>query len=380
MVVITDDEDRENEGDLIIAASKINPAAVNFMAVHGRGLICVPITEERAEQLSLASMVAENRETFRTNYTVSVDAAKGVTTGISAADRAKTIKVLSKKSSHPRDLVQPGHLFPLVARRGGVLRRAGHTEASVDLARLAGLDPSAVICEILNEDGTMARLPELLRFREKHGLKMASIQSLIEYRRTKEKLIEHTHQQKIETDFGPFEMHVYCSVIDDMHHIALVKGKIPRNKEVLVRVHQTSILRDIFLSRSGAKASELHQAMELISQEKSGVILCMRPEHPLLGLPKAKEPQVRRSKPDASDTQAKASSMDLREYGIGAQILYDMGVRQMQLLTNHPRRVVGLEGYGLKVLGQRALKKKVVKKSVKRAVRKAAVKKKVSKR
>src|SRR3979490_2742819 len=237
IVIVTDDADRENEGDLVMAAEKATPKAINFMAMHGRGLICVPISNDRAEQLGLQRMVAQNREMYSTDFTVSVDAARGVTTGISAHDRAKTIQTIANPKSSPEDLVQPGHVFPLRAKDGGVLRRAGHTEAAVDLARMADLQPAGLLCEILHDDGTMARLPELMEFRKKHGLRICTIQSLIAYRRKREKLIELEQVIKLPTDYGDFDLHMYRSVLDGMHHLALVKGKIDKNKPTLVRVH-----------------------------------------------------------------------------------------------------------------------------------------------
>ncbi|MFQ3671661.1 MAG: 3,4-dihydroxy-2-butanone-4-phosphate synthase, partial [Verrucomicrobiia bacterium] len=249
LVILTDDADRENEGDLILAAEKVTARAVNFMATHGRGLICVPITRERARQLGLQRMVLDNRESFKTDFTVSVDAAAGVTTGISAKDRAATIRILSRGDSRPEDLVQPGHVFPLQAKDGGVLQRAGHTEAAVDLARLAGLDASAVICEILKADGSMARLPDLMKFKREHGLKMGTIRDLIEYRRRKEKLVVREQEIDLPTDFGVFRLHLYRSALDGSHHLALVKGQIPEDRPVLVRVHSECLTGDVFGSR-----------------------------------------------------------------------------------------------------------------------------------
>src|SRR5689334_3847527 len=245
MVIVTDDADRENEGDLVMAAEKATPETVNFMATHGRGLICVPISNERAEQLGLQRMVVQNREMYRTDFTVSVDAAKGVTTGTSAHDRAATIQTVANPKSVPEDLVQPGHIFPLRAKDGGVLRRAGHTEAAVDLARMAGLQPAAVLCEILHDDGTMARLPELIEFRKKHGLRIGTIQELIAYRRVREKLVELEQVVKMPTDYGDFDLHLYRSILDGQHHLALVKGKIDKNKPTLVRVHSQCLTGDV---------------------------------------------------------------------------------------------------------------------------------------
>ncbi|MGC3990277.1 MAG: 3,4-dihydroxy-2-butanone-4-phosphate synthase [Chthoniobacteraceae bacterium] len=286
MVVVTDDADRENEGDLLMAAEKITPEAVNFMAKFGRGLICAPITEQRAGLLGLPRMVAQNRESQRTAFTVSVDATKGITTGISAADRARTIALLADPKTVADDLVQPGHVFPLQAKSGGVLRRAGHTEAAVDLARLAGLEPAGVICEILHDDGTMARVPDLKKFCRRHKLKMCTIRDLIEFRRTREKLVEREQIIKMPTDYGDFDLHMYRSVIDDEHHLALVKGKISKTSTVLVRVHSECLTGDVF----GSRALRLRQPAPLPRSRKSqagenGVLLYMRQEGRGIGLP-----------------------------------------------------------------------------------------------
>src|SRR5213595_1625067 len=260
IVIVTDDADRENEGDLVMAAEKVTPDAVNFMAKHGRGLICAPISNERAEQLGLQRMVAQNREMYRTDFTVSVDAARGVTTGISAHDRAATFQVIADPKSAPEDLVQPGHVFPLRAKDGGVLRRAGHTEAAVDLARMADLQPAGVLCEILHDDGTMARLPELMDFRKKHGLRICTIQSLIAHRRVKEKLVEAEQIVKLPTDYGDFDLHLYRSKLDGQHHLALVKGKIDKTRPTLVRVHSECLTGDVFGSRRCDCGNQLHAA------------------------------------------------------------------------------------------------------------------------
>src|SRR4051794_12131498 len=265
LVIVTDDADRENEGDLVMAAEKVTPASVNFMAMHGRGLICVPVSNERAEQLGLQRMVAQNREMYRTDFTVSVDAAHGVTTGISAHDRAATIQTIANPASTPDDLVQPGHIFPLRAKDGGVLRRAGHTEAAVDLARLAGLQPAGVLCEILHDDGTMARLPELMQFKKKHELRICTIQSLIAHRRLRERLIEREQVVKLPTDYGDFDLHMYRSTIDNAHHLALVKGKISKTKPILVRVHSECLTGDVFGSRRCDCGNLLHAALRQIS-------------------------------------------------------------------------------------------------------------------
>ena len=352
MVVVTDDEDRENEGDLVMAAEKITPEAVNFMATHGRGLICAPITEERAEQLGLQRMVLENRESYRTDFTVSVDATRGVTTGISAHDRAATIQILVDPKAKPADLVQPGHVFPLRAKAGGVLRRAGHTEASVDLARMAGLQPAGVLCEILNGDGTMARLPELLKFRKKHRLKLCSIRDLIAFRRSSEKLVEREQVINLPTDFGDFVLHMYRSVVDGGHHLALVKGEISPRKATLVRVHSECLTGDVFGSLRCDCGNQLQSAMQQIEAAGNGVLLYMRQEGRGIGLPaKIHAYKLKEEGLDTVEANVKLGfAPELRDYGLGAQILFDLGIRKMRFLTNNPKKVIGLEGYGLKIV------------------------------
>src|SRR3954468_4726421 len=354
MVIVTDDADRENEGDLVMAAEKATPAAVNFMSKFGRGLICVPISNERAEQLGLQGMVAQNREMYRTDFTVSVDAARGVTTGISAHDRAATIQTIANPNSTPDDLVQPGHIFPLRAKDGGVLRRAGHTEAAVDLARLAGLQPAGVLCEILHDDGTMARLPELMEFRSKHGLGICTIQSLIAYRRQREKLVELEQVVKLPTDYGDFDLHLYRSTLDGMHHLALVMGKISKDRATLVRVHSECLTGDVFGSRRCDCGNQLHAALRQIAEEGHGVLIYMRQEGRGIGLAaKIHAYKLQEEGLDTVEANARLGfPSDLRDYGLGAQILFDLGVRKFRFLTNNPKKVVGLEGYGLEMTEQ----------------------------
>ena len=354
MVVVTDDADRENEGDLVMAAAKITSHAVNFMAKHARGLICTPVTEERAQQLGLQRMVAHNRELFKTDFTVSVDASAGIATGISAKDRAATIGILASSKSQPQDLVQPGHVFPLQAKQGGVLRRAGHTEAAVDLVRLAGLDPSGVICEIMKDDGSMARLPDLIKFKRKHGLLLCSIQDLIAYRRKSEKLVVREESIVMPTDYGDFDLHLYRSLVDGMHHIALVMGKVSPQKPTLVRVHSECLTGDVFGSRRCDCGSQLHQAMLKIQAAGAGVLVYMRQEGRGIGLgPKIQAYKLQEQGLDTVEANEKLGfPMDLREYGLGAQILADLGVHKIRLLTNNPRKVVGLEGYDLEIVEQ----------------------------
>ena len=360
MVIMTDDAGRENEGDLVLAARSVTPALINFMAKEGRGLICAPVSKARAEKLGLSRMVARNEEKFGTDFTVSVDAAKGITTGISAHDRAATLRALGRPSPRADDLVQPGHIFPVRAKDGGVLVRAGHTEAAVDLAKLAGQGDAAVICEILNPDGSMARWEDLLEFKKKHGLKLGTIQELIEYRRRKEKLVVREQTVKLPTDYGPFDLHLYRNVTDGSHHLALVKGKVKGGHPVLVRVHSECLTGDVFASRRCDCGNQLHDALRRIGQEKKGVLVYMRQEGRGIGLPaKIKAYRLQERGLDTVEANRKLGyPADLREYGIGAQILADLGVRRMRLLTNNPKKVVGLGGYGLELVDQVPIRSK----------------------
>ncbi|MDR6771145.1 3,4-dihydroxy-2-butanone-4-phosphate synthase [Azospirillum sp. BE72] len=346
MFILVDDEDRENEGDLVIPASCATPEAVNFMAKHGRGLICLTMDRPNIERLRLPLMAQQNASRHQTAFTVSIEAREGVTTGISAADRARTIAVAIDPASGPHDLATPGHIFPLLARDGGVLVRAGHTEASVDIARLSGHSSSAVICEIMNDDGSMARLPDLVQFAQFHGLKVGTIADLIAYRRRTETIVEQVLAGTLDSRFGGrFQSYVYINKIQYAEHIALVRGDISGDEPVLVRMHAQSVLDDVLGDRNSGRDADLHASMELIAKEGRGVVVLLR------------EPN-----PNGLSTVLKArlegqsgSAPELRDYGIGAQILLDLGVRKMVLLSNRKKPIIGLEGYGLTVVGHRAI-------------------------
>jgi 3,4-dihydroxy 2-butanone 4-phosphate synthase/GTP cyclohydrolase II len=346
MFILVDEEDRENEGDLVIPAEKAGPDEVNFMAKYGRGLICLSLTADRVSGLELPLMNRDNQSRFQTAFTVSIEAAEGVTTGISAADRATTIAAAIDEEKGPADIRTPGHVFPLVARDGGVLVRAGHTEAAVDVARLAGLNPSGVICEIMNDDGTMARLPELVKFAQFHGLKVATIADLIAYRMRNDRLIRRSAEADIESQLGgEFQMVIYTNEVEEVEYAAYVKGDITTSDPVLVRMHAWNIFEDILRGAEDADKTALDAAIEVIGNEGRGVIVIIREHHP----------EWLSRQVDEKQGRLKKDERDLRHYGIGAQILVDLGVKEMVLLSNHKRNIVGLEGYGLKVVGQQAL-------------------------
>jgi 3,4-dihydroxy 2-butanone 4-phosphate synthase / GTP cyclohydrolase II len=349
MVILMDDKDRENEGDLCMAAEKVTPQAINFMATHGRGLICLPLTEERVRHLGIAMMVSENTSPFGTAFTVSVDSATGITTGISAADRAKTILDAIADDAKPQDLATPGHIFPLRARNGGVLVRAGQTEGSVDLARLAGLKPAGVICEIMKNDGTMARLPDLMRFAKKHKLKVVTIADLIQYRLNYDSLVYRAAAAPLPTrGGGDFQAIVYNTLVDQSEHLALIKGEISSKEETLVRVHTKYVPGDVFGFELLNTGAVIQRSMEIIAREGKGIILYLQPEHRGVRPSMVTYPKLE-GKQQKAMNRSFVYQADFKEYGIGAQILRDLGVRKMRLLTNNKKHLVGLRGYGLEV-------------------------------
>ncbi|MBU4553743.1 MAG: bifunctional 3,4-dihydroxy-2-butanone-4-phosphate synthase/GTP cyclohydrolase II, partial [Firmicutes bacterium] len=351
LLVVVDDEDRENEGDLVVAAEKVTPEAINFMAKFGRGLVCMPVTGELAERLDLNPMVVNNTDPHSTAFTVSVDA-QGTTTGISAYERALTVTKIIDPQTKAGDLRRPGHIFPLRAKEGGVLRRAGHTEAAVDLARLAGLYPAGVICEIMKEDGAMARVPELLEFVEEHGLRIITIADLIRYRRRYERLVRHVGQAKLPTKYGEFVIHAYESLLDGKGHLAVVKGDLSKVEAPLIRVHSECLTGDVFGSMRCDCGSQIAKALARIEAEGAGILLYMRQEGRGIGiLNKIKAYELQDNGKDTVEAnEALGFPPDLRDYGIGAQILSDLGLTKLRIMTNNPRKIAGLEGHGLQVL------------------------------
>jgi 3,4-dihydroxy 2-butanone 4-phosphate synthase / GTP cyclohydrolase II len=354
IIIVVDDEDRENEGDFTLAAEKVTPEAINFMARYGRGLICLPLTAERLDQLNIPLMVEGNTSKYGTAFTVSIEARHGVTTGISAADRATTILTAINPRSAPSDLVRPGHVFPLRARAGGVLERAGQTEAAVDLARLAGLSPAGVICEVMNQDGTMARIPELRKVARRHRLKIITVADLIAFRLKNETFVRRVSEADVPTEFGEFRVIVFENSLDHQHHVALVKGTIGPNEPTLVRVQSQSTMADVFHSLLSESGAQLRAALSMIQEAGAGVVVYLRQEGGGTGLVEEISGYgLRRHGDLAAETGAWLDSKpDLRVYGIGAQILTQLGVRKLRLLTNHPKKIIGLQGYGLTVIEQ----------------------------
>jgi len=367
MVILVDDEGRENEGDLTMAAEKVTTEAINFMTKYGRGLICLSMTEERLNELRVPMMVTDNTSRFQTAFTVSIDARKGVTTGISAGDRATTILTAVDDRSQPEDLVAPGHIFPLKAQKGGVLVRTGQTEGSVDLARLAGLKPAGVICEVMNDDGSMARMPDMEIFSKQHGVKIVTIADLIKYRINKERLVRRIATAKLPTKYGGmFTAVAYENDFDPFHHIALVKGEVGSDDEVLVRVHSQCLTGDVFGSKRCDCQEQLHTAMAMVEQEGKGVIVYMRQEGRGIGLANKLRAYCLQDmgKDTVEANEALGFQADMRDYGIGAQILVDLGLHRIRLLTNNPRKIIGLEGYGIEVVKRVPIETKPVKENI----------------